>query len=192
MFDKKAFESSFAKALRRITASERVSKEVLRDLSRSLLECVHECGDASHVNKLMVVLTPMNKKLCALFFREHIGYTYDEKLSVFTKKNKAHYEAAKAKAQALLADPNQNLWTWAERQKMEVAPAPYDVSKVTDYIKAALQKATGNGLSQVDVMKAIIAGGITADTIIACMDVLGYDVAGDVPAATAAAEPAPF
>lgn len=178
MFNREIFAAAFAASIELLIASEKVTKQELKVLSRQLLEATHETGDIQFVNRLLGVLTPVNRKVCVVFFKHFTGFSYDDKLAMFTKKSKKRYADAFAHYTEFMADPLNNLWTWAERN-IEVEQKPFAVDKVTDYIKHALKNAAGAGLSQADVMRAVIKGGITADAIIACMDELGYDVKTD-------------
>lgn len=175
MFNRELFAAAFIISIDALAQSETVTKRELRALSRNVLEATHETGDIQFANKLVAILTPVNKRVCVLFFKAFLGFIWDDKLMMFTKKSKKKYEAAFAAYVEFMADPNNNIWTWAERN-IEIEPKAFDVSKVTDYVKNTLVKAAEAGVSQADVMRAIIKAGITADTIIACMDELGFEV----------------
>ena len=95
-FDKIAFEVAFASALVRLAASEKVTKEDLKTLSRSVLEAWHATGNVSYANKLLAVLSPVNKKTCVVFFRHFSGFSFDEVQGMFTGKSKKRYSNKKA------------------------------------------------------------------------------------------------
>ena len=173
-FDRKAFDAQFAKSLRRICAAEKITREVLMVLSRTVLDAIHSTGDIGWANRLIAVLTPVNKRVARLYFKEFSGFRFDEESMLFTKKSGKAYDKAKAVAQAFLEDPLNNLWTWSDRH-VEVEKKPFDIKGVTQFMTRALKKAGEEGISQVDVMNAVIKAGVTADTIIACMDALGYE-----------------
>lgn len=176
-FDKKTFEAAFGAAIIALAASEKVTKESLRDLSRTVLNAHHATEDVSYINKLIEVLTPVNRKVAVLYFKEFGGFTYD-KDKRFVKKSKKHYDAAHAKAMEFLAEPHNNIWTWAERN-VEVEAKPFDIKKVTAFIENATKKAKENGLTRLDVMRAVFLGGMTPEVLLQLLGELDYEVKVD-------------
>jgi hypothetical protein len=170
-FDRIVFDKSFKAALAKLSRSEKVTREVLSTLSRTVLEAIHATGDVGFVNQLVAVLTPVNKKVCRLFFKEFSGFMHDDQSGLFTKKSKKNYEKAKAAALAFLEDPHQNIWTWAERN-IEIERKAWEVAQVTEFMARAIKKAEGQNLTKGDVLKAVIAGGFTVDDLIAVMDTM--------------------
>lgn len=177
VFNKAAFEVAFAASLIKLTNSERVSKEELKELSRSTLNALHNggtiAGDIGYINKLILVLTPMNKKAAILYFKHFSGFSFDDELSIFTKKSKKRYDAAANESMEFLAEPHNNIWTWAERN-IEVEQRKFTVESITETTKTMLTKAANNGISKHDVIMAIIAGGLEIETLLGMMDELGY------------------
>lgn len=175
-FNREAFVASFEKALKQLTKTEKVTKELLRDLSRTVLEAVHSTGDIGYVNRLNAVLTPVNRRVSAKFFEHFTGFHYDTVSFLFTKKSKKRYDEALKNAIEFLADPHQNLWTWAERN-IEIERKDFTVDKVSDIVKKALKK----NISQADILKAVLSSGIELDTLI---EVMGTIVPADKQEAT--------
>jgi ubiquinone biosynthesis protein UbiJ len=168
-FNREMFAVAFAASIDALAQSEHVTKRELMHLSRSVLEATHETGDIQYVNKLIAILTPVNKKVAIVFFRHFTGFSFDDKLAMFTKKSKKRYAEAFVQYVQFLADPHNNIWTWAARN-IEIEQKEFDLKKVTDYVRNAMKKAP-----QVDIMKAVIAAGITAETIIAIMGEVGLE-----------------
>lgn len=178
-FNKGQFEHSFAKALAAIAGAEKVTKEELRSLSRDILTAWHETGNVAYANKLLAVLSPMNKKTFIVFGKHFSGFTYDEVAGSFTKKSAKRYEKAHAECVEFLADPNNNIWSWAERH-IEVKPKAFDVDAVKKYFTSALQKAQASGISEVEVLKAVLAGGVHVESLVQAFNEMEYkDVDGD-------------
>ena len=180
-FDKAVFESAFGVALIALASSEKVTKENLKTLSRTVLEAVHVTGDIGYVNRLIEVLTPVNKRTAIVYFKHFAGFSFDDVLGIFTKKSKKRYDEANTLSKDFLEDPLNNIWTWAARN-IVVEQRAFTLDVVTNNVKMYLQKAKDNGMSDKDVMRAIIKGGITADCIIGIMDELGYDAVEETPA----------
>ena len=175
MFEKKLFDVSFKKSLRKVTGAEKIVRGELSILSRSVLEAVHATGDIGYVNQLIAVLSPVNKKVARIYFKYFTGFSFDEVSNLFSKKSKKRYDEAHRASVEFLADPHNNIWTWAERH-IEVEPKSFKVEKIAEYFTRALKQGAAAGVDQVTIMRAIIKCGITADTIIACMDDLGFEV----------------
>jgi hypothetical protein len=179
-FDKNAFEVRFARSIVALARSEKVTRGELQLQSRAVIEALHSegpChGDIGYTNRLIDVLTPVNKKVAIEFFKTFLGFSFDDKLNMFTSKSKKRYAQAKGDAVKFLEDPMNNIWSWAARN-IEITQKDFTLEAVTKSIEGYLKKANNNGFSQADVMRAIIKGGISADSIIACMDELGFDVA---------------
>jgi hypothetical protein len=175
-FNKATFEAAFALSIVALATSERVTKAELQVQSRNVLEAVHVTGDIGYANRLIEVLTPVNKKTAIVYFKHFAGFSFDDTLGIFTKKSKKRYEAAHKESLVFLEDPLNNIWTWAARN-VTVEQKAFSLDTVTNNVKLYLQKAKDQGMTDKDVMRAIIKGGITADCIIAMMDELGYDVA---------------
>ena len=180
-FDKAVFEAAFGIALIALASSEKVTKENLKKLSRTVLEAVHVTGDIGYVNRLIEVLTPVNKKTAIVYFKHFAGFSFDDALGIFTKKSKKRYDEANTLSNEFLEDPLNNIWTWAARN-IVVEQRAFTLDVVTNNVKMYLQKAKDSGLSDKDVMRAIIKGGITADCILGIMDELGYDAVEETPA----------
>lgn len=178
-FDKDKFEPTFNGSLQRIAQSEKTTKEELRTLSRSILEAHHATENIGYINRLIAVLSPVNKKAAIVFFTHFSGFSFDAETRMFTKKSKKRYDNAKALAQAFLDDPLCNIWTWAERH-IEVEQKPFAVESFEKYMIRAVKNAAAAGIDQVELLKAVFKAGIKPDCIIEVMDQLGYELKEEV------------
>jgi hypothetical protein len=189
-FNKQAFETAFDISINKLAESEKVTKSELKTVSRSILQATHETGQVMYMNKLVSILTPVNKKVAVLFLKAFTGYIYDEVLGAFTKKSKKKYDEAFADYVEFMNDPHNNIWTWANKH-VEVAHKPFSLDKVTSFMTNALKQAKGVGLTDVDIIKAVMKAGITPDAMLAIMSDdsimgdMGFDVEikGDIPVA---------
>jgi hypothetical protein len=173
-FDKLAFEKTLTRALKLLAHSERVTREQLRALSRTVLEAHHATEDVGYVNRLIEVLTPINRKVAVKYFEHFGGFHFDDALGRFTKKSKKRYAESDALATAFLEDPLNNIWSWAERN-IEIQKKDFELSQVTAAMGTYLKKAKKAGISQADVLKAVLAAGVEADSVIAMLDTLDMD-----------------
>lgn len=169
--NRQAFAAAFAASLDMLRNAESTTKHELRELSRSVLSALHDgdaelYGDIQFVNALMGVVTPVNRKVLVLYFKEFTGFMYDDASKVFTKKNKKTAAEAKDKAMEFLAEPGNNVWTWAERN-VEIEAKPFDPRAITRFIDNAIKKMDGD---KVGVLRAVLAGGITTGDLVQMMD----------------------
>ncbi len=179
--DKQQFNAAFAAFLDTIRDAESITKRELGAMSVTLIKGIHGLGDAQlligeldYINRLLPVLTGWHRRLMVTFFKHFGGYTYDDKLGVFTKKNKAQYMVALDQAKQLLAgkgvyldgqalitpEMDHNVWGWSEHLKIE-HPKVFNPEKVAKFVKAQVALATGGGLSKLDVLAAVFDGGFT-------------------------------
>ena len=151
-----------------IAAAEKVTKGALAALSRDLLKYLvqDDSNDVAMVNRLMGVLTPMNKKTAALFFGHFLPFE-QEKDGTFGGKLKGDKKIARylAATTAFLLVEDNTIWTWAaENVKLEKKEIDF-AKKISDDIRKALDEEKG-GLSQADVLNAVLEGGLNMDAIV--------------------------
>jgi hypothetical protein len=173
MFNINKFFNSFELNIRALQESERVTKSTLGFLSRDVLEALHTegktQGDIQYINRLLSVLTPVNRATAVLFFQAFSGHLYNEKEQCFGKKDKSLYEEKRLHAMANIANDSWNIWVWA-KDHVKVEAKPLTLDKITATVKQILKKAEDNGIKKADVIKAILAGGIEADDLLAIME----------------------
>lgn len=160
-FDKKAFEGKFNAAIKVLTKGENEVRAQLNVLSRTVLEAVHATENIGYVNKLIDVLTPINRKAAIVFFKHFAGFHYDDATAQFTKKSKKRYDQAHADAIVFLEDPNNNLFSWASRH-IEVEQKPFDPllfkKQARKNFLRTLQQAKDHGLSQQELFIELFKG----------------------------------
>lgn len=184
MFNVQKFFNDFEISIRALQESERITKDALRALSRSVLEALHTkdvktYGDIQYTNRLLGVLSPMNKRTFVLFMQEFSGFLFKEDEQVFSKKDKRKDDAGVMACDAKrdnalehLLDPHFNLWTWAERN-VKVEKKTFRLDTLSKDVKKAMdaKDEEGNALySKADIIKAILSGGIDAADLLAIMD----------------------
>lgn len=167
-----------------IATAEKVTKKELGLLSRELLTYIvlDDSNDIDMVNRLIGVLSPVNKRVAVLFFDHFLPFKAEfdgeGKRKVFVRfggKEKGERKLSRYadNVTSFLEDEYNNIWTW---QASHV-----DVDKVPDYNKSiqnAVKKALSdseNGLSQTEVLNAVFAGGIEIDAVIAVLNSMTVD-----------------
>lgn len=158
MFDKNQFDAAYKANVAKLAASEKITKDLMRSMSRDVLEAHHATGDVAYINGIIAVLSPMNKKVCILFFKEFSGHTCNED-GVFGKKDKKKYEEARKSSFDGLEDPNFNVFSWAERN-VEVERKPFTLGKLQQQMGSLVKKAEENKISHADIIRAMFANGI--------------------------------
>ena len=158
MFDKNQFDQSYKANVEKLAASEKITKDLLRSLSRDVLEAHHATGDVAYINGIIAVLSPMNRKMCILFYKEFSGHLCNEE-GVFGKKDKKRYDEAHKKSFDGLEDPLFNVFSWAERN-VEVERKPFTLGKLQQQMGSLVKKAEENKISHADIIRAMFANGI--------------------------------
>lgn len=167
----KQFIQNLYKAIKELGKLEAKVKPLLAQLSRDIL-ALHSSDDDQRndvriVNSLISQLSPVNKRIACLFFREFLPYTFDQETSTFGKLQKKEKIVADklAAMKEFLADESNNIWTWQNRNvDVERKKLTYE-AKIAQLVEKSLT-AKKDAISQVDVLKAVFAGGVTAETVI--------------------------
>lgn len=167
MFDRAMFDSSFKKNLSSLKSSEKRTKELVRSMSRDVLEAHHATEDVKYINEFISVLSPMNKRTAVLYFKEFSGFQESE--GMFSKKDKKHYEEKKAAAIAFLEDPLNNLWSWSEKN-VEVEKKPFDISRLQAQVSSLMKKVEGAEIPHSEVIKALFQAGITVADVVSILE----------------------
>lgn len=167
-FDKATFAVAFDAAIILLAGAEKITKETLKDLSRTVLVAHHATEDVGYINRLVDVLTPVNKKVAILFFQAFSGFKFSAEKQLFVSKDKKGYDDAHKSAIAFLEDPLNNIWTWAARE-VEIEAKEFDEARMKKQVASLLKKVNDNGLSQVHMLQAMLENGLTLDSVIALM-----------------------
>lgn len=177
-FNRGGFETTFKKQLAVLGKSENITKETLRTVSRTVLEAHHATENIAYVNQLLVVLTPKNREMVTLFFKEFSGFKYNTETKTFSEKNKKKYDAAHALSMGQLEDPHFNVWSWAEKNiaAMEVKPKPQFLAMVEERVHSWVERAKKEKISHADLIVAFFKAGVDVDAITQAMEKLDVDV----------------
>ena len=168
MLDKKAFDVNFDAAIETLTNSEKTTKQILRELSRSVLEVLFFTEDIGYVNRTINSLSPLNKRVAVEYFKTFSGFHYVKEAEAFGKKDKKKFEQVKAEALDFLSDPHNNIWTWSV-VNIDIVAKPFDIHAVAKYFNNAIKKAEKAGYSDVDVLAQVFASGIDISAITQAM-----------------------
>lgn len=122
-----------------LAKAEKITKAVLGELSRDLLEYVYinDSQDITPVNRLLSVLTPMNKRTSVLFFKNFLAWKFDDEAQLFTKKNKKHYDDKLLAVELFLGNEDNTIWSWYEANvKLEQKEIDWAKRLKADFTKA--------------------------------------------------------
>lgn len=177
--------------MRRITTlgkNEAVTKQLLGELSREVLSIhlpvtntdiggINCYGFTIHnvnvVNKLLSVLSPVNKRVARIFFINFLPYTFDSETNTFGKmlKKDSARDTKHLAIASFLHEADNNIWTYQEEHiNMEAKPVDYS-AKISKTIASAL-KADKGGMSASEVLQAVFAGGVSVADVIAMLEVV--------------------
>lgn len=157
-------QALIAGKIEKIAAAEKVTKAVLSELSRELLEYVPNTYDIGMVNRLLGVLTPINKKTAILFFDHFLPWQMDDKKSTFLGKDKSavRYDKKIKLIEDFLGGKDNDIWTWAaDNVKVDKKPVDF-AKKIAGDVRKALEDED-NPLDSMAVMRAVISGGLSID-----------------------------
>lgn len=151
-----------------LKASEKITKAELSAVSRECLLYVPDSDDIDVVNRLLNVLTPMNRATAVLFFRHFLMWEFEEDADRFGAKLKKEKQVKRKQdlIDTFLANEDNDIWTWAKTEvTVDYKPKQF-AAQITKAVQAALKgEVKDNGetppLSPQDVVAAVLIGGIT-------------------------------
>lgn len=139
-----------------IKASEAVTKAELGFVSRELLAYVPDSKDVGAVNRLLDVLTPKNREMVVIFFKNFLPWNYDDEALIFVgmatgeAKRKRKIDACNV----FLKKEENNIWTWAKTNIAPMERAKNYAGRIQSVISAALNDPSAP-LSEKEVFAAI-------------------------------------
>lgn len=139
-----------------IKASEAVTKAELGFVSRELLAYVPESKDIGAVNRLLDVLTPKNREMSVIFFKNFLPWNYDDDAKMFVgmvtgeAKRKRKIDACTV----FLRKEENNIWTWAKANIAPMERAKNYAGRIQSVINAALNDPNAP-LTNAEVFTAI-------------------------------------
>ncbi len=161
---------------------ERTFKAEMSAISREMIGYIAENGDIDAVNRLLAVLTPVNKEKTRSFFSHHLPYNWDAKTLRFGSKSKNPEVVAKKKkiADNFLADEKADIWSWVAEQashKPEAKAKEYE-KKIEALVKKAIEDKDENipvsaviravikaGASLAEIMEALMPNDVKGETV---------------------------
>lgn len=156
---------------------EKVTKEVLGQLSRGVLSLHLNEGDNRHnvnvVNKLLSVLSPANQRIARLFFVAFLPYAFDNEANTFGKliKKEEKRELKYLAIASFLHEEDNDIWSWqAEHINMEAKPVDYS-AKITKTIEVAMREDKG-AFTPSQVLQAVFAAGVSVQDVVAMLDTI--------------------
>ena len=160
--------------------AEKITKVSLSIISREVVEYImiqadetkKASEDSSVANRLLEVLTPVNRKVCTLFFKHFLSFSFNDDTEFFGKKEKKSWSKKVLKCSEFLADPHNNIWSWAERNVVHEVK-PYSPETVKKSLKSIVTKAHAAKIHDVDIIAGLIEAGISAQAILDCIKLAG-------------------
>lgn len=148
---------------------EQSFKKEMGEVSRDLLTYVSETGDIDAVNRLIDVLTPINRERARTYFTNFLPYTVEKGGRYGSKsKNKNLVEKKEKLCAEFLKAPQHNIWTWlVEKQGAPAVARPKEYEKkISQLVKRALtDKDEKERVEPAAVLRAIINGGVKLSDI---------------------------
>lgn len=183
--NKQQFEAGFAPMLERVAGAERVTKAELKEWCNHIVQAMHDFGNIDYMNKLIKVLTPMNKRVVLEFFKHFTGYHLNTDEGIFDKKSKKRYIEALGNWERFSQDPLNNVWTWAERH-IQIDVKPFTVEDVAKRASSLWKSAHAANISNSQIIQSILlakdANGKLAfslDDVVQALQSLDVEVAAE-------------
>lgn len=184
-----------------IANAEKITRAELGALSRELLQYVPDTNDIDIVNRLINVLTPVNRRAAIAYFNHFLPWQVEheadgETFSRFGKMIQGD-KKIKRKIDAIaewLKDESNNIWVWSDSNlDIEVKKKDF-YGLVSKQIQKALkgdEKSDTPALTREELLSAIFAGGVTIDDMLYGIEArekaIAEAEAGQVPAEKQAA-----
>jgi hypothetical protein len=167
-------KKSLYAALEKLANAERITKATLAEISRDSLNYVVETADIDYINRVIAVLTPMNKAVAIEFFTHFLPWDVEKteagafvRFTTKTKKDKKLRDCAE-RMKEFLADEHNTIWTWAETNiDIEVKKKDFAgliVKAITKAMKGD-EKSDTDPLTHQEIVKAFFVAGITIDDL---------------------------
>lgn len=146
-----------------LAKSERITKAVLSELSRDLLAYVligegevEATFDIQPVNRVLQVLTPINKRVAVLYFSQFMPFKMIEDKAVFGKMGKqSKVDECIVNAELALIDDGFDIWSWAANNvKVEPKEVDWNQKLTSDMTKAIEAGLTGDDI--LNIMHAVL------------------------------------
>lgn len=174
------FLSGFVPMLERVAQAEKVTKAELKVWCNNIVDAMHTYGQIDYMNKLIAVLTPVNKKVVIEFFKTFAGYKMGEN-GLFESKDKKRYFEALKNWNESTQDPTFNVWTWAERN-IEVTVKPFTTEDISKRMATIWKMAHEQNISNADILRAALTAKskdgamvFKLEDVISCLTELGVE-----------------
>lgn len=169
-------EASIAK----LVGIEKESKALIGELVIDVLDHLHEYGQSAVCNKLLLALSPANKKAVYAFMREYSGFIMDKEEGMKGKIpavrnadgtiSKDRYADAKI-AFKEFKEQGSSFWLWWNAYGKKEAPEakPLDLNKVAKTVKGFAEKAEKQGIKRIALFNAIVGEVFEAEEVAAML-----------------------
>jgi len=165
--------------LEAIMAAEKITRAELGALSRELLIYVPETNDIDIVNRLHVVLTPMNMQLIEAYFEHFLPWEVerdnDGNFLRFGKKMSGDKKVNKRLdlIKTWLAEEGNHLWVWA-KDNIKMTKKKDFVGGIQKALERALkgdEESESPALSKLECLMAVMSAGFTIDDMLSAVEV---------------------
>lgn len=160
-FNYESFKASFAARIQQLESAEKITRDLLREMSREVLYALHSHENIQVINELLnAKLTPVNRRGLVEFFKTFTGFfctqLSDGKI-VFTKKDKKNYDTIQQDVLRLLEeDPHFNFWSWSEPH-LKIESKEFSLDAVRKMVENTVKKADKAGISFADVLATMLS-----------------------------------
>lgn len=158
-----------------IAAAEKITRASLGEISRELIMYVPDTKDIDLVNRLLGVLTPMNRATAVLYFKHFLPWEFEEDANKFGSMMQGDKKIAKRLTLItdFLKDTDNNIWTWADAN-IDIARIKPDLGmSITEAVNKALHgtkqtktKEAADPISKAEALAAFLDADINLDDVL--------------------------
>ena len=163
-----------------IANAEKITRAELGHLSREALIYVMDTQDIDFINRLLGVLTKVNRKACIEYFTMFLPWEHENdkegNFQRFGKKMLGEKKLAKRRAamDAWLAVETNDLWVWVDLHLTVETKKPDFKARVSSSIKKALEgdeEKDAPPLTALELLVAIFDGGFKLEDMLSASNV---------------------
>lgn len=152
-------ETVFNEKIATLRNAEGTVKTVLNELALDAIVYAHETGDIQRFNRLMLVVTSMNRKALIAFGQAFTGHAFNQESMSFGKKLPKDAHEGKVEAFAAFIAAGESFWSYTKELKVEASA--FNMEKLIKAVGNTAKKLDKTeGMSRADMVHAMLASEI--------------------------------
>jgi len=151
-------KSTIEADINEVHGTERITKAKLLVLSRTVLAYVYDTNDVAMATRLIVGLTPANKRVAMEYFPHYLGWAFNADDCTFGKKAKDKVYNKKLEAtKEWLKDEGNNIWVFEAGMHNPPPKKAKEYAKKLTALATKALKDENEGISPKELLFALLA-----------------------------------